>query len=189
MNLLRDELNSFKNSNNQELAKQKQTVESELSSAISRFNDEIKKSIDAKVDLQKFNEFKNSIENDHQQKTQNLKNEINEIQNLMLISCSPNYEVNKDIFNSLDGEQQILLINFINMNDDSNKVLNLLIFLSNEKAKSSKSSEKFNYLFFPDVNDKDYMKNVGISSEMSEILYTNNRLESDEFTSKIDLFT
>ncbi|KAK8847860.1 hypothetical protein M9Y10_018896 [Tritrichomonas musculus] len=180
---IREEMNTLRNELNQELAKQKQTVEGELISFINKTNDEVKNLVDSKVDLQKFNELKNSIEKDKK-----MQDEINNVQKMVLISNSPNNGINNDFFNKIDGEQQISFIEFINFNDDSSKVLNLLQFLAKEKKNSSKSNEVFSYVFLPDVNDNGCLKCIGVRSEMSDILFTNNKLESAEFTSQFDHF-
>lgn len=175
---IREEMNTLRNELNQELAKQKQTVEGELISSVNKTNDEVKNLVDSKVDLQKFNEFKDSIENDKK-----MQDEINKVKKAILMRI-----VSNDFFNKIDGEQQISFIKFINFNDDSNKVLNLLQFLAKEKENSSKSNEVFSYVFLPDVNDNECLKCIGVRSEMSDILFTNNKLESAEFTSQFDHF-
>lgn len=107
-----------------------------------------------------------------------MQDEINKVRKAILMIIIKN-----DFFNKIDEEQQTTFIN------DSNKVFNLLQFLAKGKENSSKSNEVFSYVFQPDVNDNGCLECIGIRSEMFDILFTNNKLESAEFTSQFDNFT
>lgn len=120
--------------------------------------------------------------------------------NIGRIECSSFFEseIDMDVFNQIDGETQFHILNDIKSskcNENAIKISNLLSFLSDEYRKSNKQNKNINFVFIPQKSRPENIKKIknnlkiGISSNMTEILFENQSFNSKEFKNHINDFS
>lgn len=105
------------------------------------------------------------------------------------------YSTNIETFNKMGGEMQMSIINEMKMikkDEKIKKIFNLLSYLK-EVQLSMNSSKDISFIFlYKDSNDEEkntnFLSNVGITSDITEILFKNKKLKSNEFIQKINNF-
>lgn len=105
------------------------------------------------------------------------------------------YSTNIETFNKMGGEMQMSIINEMKMikkDEKIEKIFNLLSYLK-EVQLSMNSSKDISFIFlYKDSDDEEkntnFLSNVGITSDITEILFKNKKLKSNEFIQKINNF-
>ena len=152
------------------------------------------------------NQFKvNSNENlsKSQEENEKLKKQIDQLKRIIFDIDSSSYfdkSDNLETFNSLYGESQALIVEgIVNKNNNSinqciKNMNDLLSYLSNEQKKSNKPSQLTSFINVQSNNKKEKLLNltkidlIGINSDVTDMLYENNSLNSGELVNIIRKF-